>query len=89
MLDWPDFWLEDRSFSCRNVVPIDTCEEFVLLYFFSISVSAESFAWVSVQQEQDDLSSFLWHRVWNLEWALLDVFKQLRFARVEVGRNSN
>ena len=77
MLDRPDFWFEDLTSSSCNVVPIYAREEFVLLDFFSIAMGTESFAWVSVQKEQDDLSSFLRHCVRNLERTLLDVFKQL------------
>ena len=58
-------------------------------HFLSIAMSTESLAWISVQEKQDDLSGLLWHGVRDLEWALLNVFEELRLACVEVRRNSD
>jgi len=78
MLDWPDSRRQNVSLAIGDSIPVDAGEELVLLDLLCVTLGTEALLWVSVKQEQDDLTSVVGHRMWDLERALLNVLKKLR-----------
>jgi len=59
------------------------------LHLICIVSGPKALVWVAVEEQKDDLAGVVRHRVRDLQWALLDVLKQLRLRSVEVRRNTN
>jgi len=79
----------DLALFGSNFIPVNRREELMLLDLFSVMLGSKAFLWISIEEQKDDLTGIMRHRVRNFQRTLLDVFKKLRFRSVEVGRNSD
>ena len=75
MLNRSDSGREHLTLSSRNTVPVNRGKEFMRFDLFSVIGCSETFLWVAIQQEQDYLSRVMWHRMWDLQRPLLNVFE--------------
>ena len=88
-LNWSDGWWMDFALFSSNFIPVYCWEELVLFDLFSVMLGSQTFLWISIEEQKNDLTCIMGHRVRNFQRTLLDVFKKLRFRSVEIRRNSD
>ena len=76
VLNRSDRGSEDLTSSRGNMISIDWVEELMCLDLIGVIRGSEALLWVTIQEQQNYLTSIVWHSVRDFQRALLNVLEQ-------------